>query len=360
MLRTSTRRRFAIAAFALGLAPRLAAAADLNADLKALVAAADKEGNVNLSWSQSTLGGSQGAELLRDGVNKVFGSHIKVTFTPGQEMARIANQLVIEKGAKQPASVDIYLGAAAQLAPLAATDLFEPVEWAKYLPGRVDAKNVETGGKFLRVTTGLSGVTYNTALAPSIPTSLQDFLKPEWKGKIATTAYAASFDVLLANDMWGRDKIIDYMRKLNAQVAGLIRCGDGERIATGEFAALVMDCTGQDSLVWRERGAPMDQAIPADAAQLRYYYVAVPTNARNPAAAKLVSLFLETPEGQKIAYDTWKADLHTYSGAHISKQIADNEAKGTVFKEITIDWWRAHPEIDANKGEFVKILSSRN
>ena len=356
MSRTSTFCAL-VAALACPLGAR---AAEINADLKALVAAADKEGDLNLSWSQSTLGGSQGAALLRDGVNKAFGSHIKVTFAPGQEMARIANQLVIEKGAKQPAFVDIYLGAAAQLAPLAGTDLFEPVEWAKYLPERVSAANVETGGRFLRVTTGLSGVTYNTTLAPSVPKTLMDFLKPEWKGKIATTAYAASFDVLLADDMWGKDRILDYMRKLNTQVAGFIRCGDGERVATGEFAALVMDCTGQDSLVWRERGAPMDQAIMSDAAQLRYYYVAVPTNARNPAAAKLMSLFLETPEGQKIAYDTWKADLHTYPGAHISKQIDDSRAQGVAFKEITIDWWRSHPEIDANKGEFSKILTSKN
>ncbi len=337
-----------------------ARAGEINDELKALVAAADKEGSVNLSWSQSTLGGSQGAALLRDGMNKVFGSHVKVNFSPGPEMARIANQLVIELGAKQSAHVDVYLGAAAQLAPLIDTDLFEPVEWGKYLPDRVVSKSVESGGRFMRITTGLSGVTYNTTLAPYKPTTLQDFLKPEWKGKIATTPYAASFDILLANDMWGRDRTLDYMRKLTTQIAGLIRCGDAERIATGEFAALVMDCTGQDSLVWRERGAPMDQAIPNDAAQIRYYYVAVPRNARNPAAAKLVSLFLETPEGQKIAYDTWKADLHSYPGAHIASQIDDNIARGVSFREVTVDWWRQHPEIDANKGEFTKILTGKN
>jgi len=30
-----------------------------------------------------------------------------------------------------------------------------------------------------------------------------------------------------------------------------------ERVATGEYLALVMDCTGQDALIWQERGAPL-------------------------------------------------------------------------------------------------------
>jgi hypothetical protein len=55
----------------------------------------------------------------------------------------------------------------------------------------------------------------------------------------------------------------------------LIRCGEAERIATGEYLALVMDCTGQDALQWQEKGAPVGQMMPLDAAQLRYYYFAI-------------------------------------------------------------------------------------
>ena len=105
------------------------------------------------------------------------------------------------------------------------------------------------------------------------------------------------------------------MRALSKQITGLIRCGEAERIATGEYLALVMDCTGQDALQWQEKGAPLDQMMPLDAAQQRYYYFAVPKNAQHPTAAKLYTIFLMTEEGQKLAYDTWKTDLHFMPGS---------------------------------------------
>jgi ABC-type Fe3+ transport system substrate-binding protein len=92
---------------------------------------------------------------------------------------------------------------------------------------------------------------------------LTDFLQPQWKGKIATTPYAASYDILAANDLWGPKKTLDFISRLSGQASGLIRCGDVERIATGEFAALVMECTDNATRVWQERGAPVGYAIPA-------------------------------------------------------------------------------------------------
>ena len=38
------------------------------------------------------------------------------------------------------------------------------------------------------------------------PTTLADFLRPEWKGKIASTPYSAGFDVLYAADVWGKER----------------------------------------------------------------------------------------------------------------------------------------------------------
>ena len=220
-------------------------------------------------------------------MNKMFGTNIHINFVPGADMARIGNQLATEYSAGQKAACDIMLGAAPQIAPLVK---------ARYLrTGRMEqlpavaryAGMTEVGGKLIRMVTGLSGVTYNSSLAPMKPSTLEDFLKPEWKGKIASTPYAAGFDVLLATDVWGKEKTLDYVEKLSHQIAGLIRCGEAERIATGEYLALVMDCTGQDALQWQEKGAPLAQMMPLDAAQERYYYFGIPKNAQHPNAAKL-------------------------------------------------------------------------
>jgi iron(III) transport system substrate-binding protein len=149
------------------------------------------------------------------------------------------------------------------------------------------------------------------------------------------------------------------VRALSQQITGLIRCGEAERIATGEYLALVMDCTGQDALQWQEKGAPVSQMMPLDAAQQRYYYFAVPKNAQHPNAAKLYSLFTMTEEGQKLSYDTWKTDLHSLPGSRMGKMVDDYKKLGVKFKDVTVQWYSQHPEIDAAKSELIKILTTK-
>jgi ABC-type Fe3+ transport system substrate-binding protein len=333
--------------------------AEISPALKELVAAASKEGTLTLSWSQSTLAGSQGAARYQAAINRMFGSNIRINFVPGADMARIVNQLATEFSAGQKASADIALGAARQISQGLKLNFFEQVDWRQYLPGRITADMIELDGKVIRVVTGLSGVTYNSALAPMKPTTLEDFLKPQWKGRLASTPYAAGFDVLLAGDVWGKERTVAYVRALSKQIAGLIRCGEAERIATGEYLGLVMDCTGQDALQWQERGAPLEQLMPLDAAQQRYYYFAIPKNAQHPNAAKLYTAFMLTEEGQNLAYDTWKTDLHFLPGSRMGAIVADYQKRNVKFKEVTVDWWRAHPEIEAASSDLIKILTTK-
>src|SRR5215467_8235814 len=334
-------------------------AQEINAALKELAAAANREGALTLSWSGSTLSGIQGAARYQAAINKYFGTNIRINFLPGADMARIINTLATEYSAGQKASVDIALGAAPQVVPVFKASFFEAVDWKKYLPGRITDEMIEWNGELIRIVTGLSGATYNSALAPMKPTTLDDFLKPAWKGKIASTPYSAGFDILLADDVWGKEKTVAYVRALSKQITGLIRCGEAERIATGEYLALVMDCTGQDALQWKEKGAPLEQMMPLDAAQQRYYYFAIPKNAQHPNAAKLYTVFMMTEEGQKLAYDTWKTDLHSFPGSQMGKMVDDYKKLNVRFKEVTVAWYSQHPEIDAGKSDLIKILTTK-
>ncbi len=334
-------------------------AQNFNDALKTLIADAGKEGKLILGWSNSGLGGVQGARRAQDEMNRMFGTNIKIDFLPGPDMARVANQIMTEFSAGQKAHVDIILGAATQLAPMVKLGVLRQIDWRSYMPERITAEMSELDGRVMRVVTGLTGATYNSALAPSKPERLEDFLRPEWKGRVASTPYAAGFDVLVADDVWGEAKTYDYVRKLTKQISGLIRCGDAERIATGEYLALVMDCTGQDSLVWKEKGAPIDQMLPLDAAQKRYYYFGIPKNAPYPAAATLYSLYLMTPEGQKMAFDTWKTDLHLFPESQMAKVTGEFEKKGVQYREITMNWWMQHPEIDQKRAELIKIITTK-
>lgn len=217
-----------------------AAAQTLPADTKDLVAAAEREGTLNLVWSESNLGGADAVQKHAAAFNKEFGTHIDFKYAPGIEMARFGNQLYTEMQAGQPASSDVYVGAAAQLVPLLQRGLFLPVQWRKLNAKDVSEQDVEADGKALRIQSALSGVTYNTNLVDNPPRLLTDYLQPQWKNKIATTPYAAGYDVLAANDLWGPQRALDFVRKLSGQTAGLVRCGEVQRLATGEFSAVVM------------------------------------------------------------------------------------------------------------------------
>jgi ABC-type Fe3+ transport system substrate-binding protein len=352
-------QRVALAAILSAGASNGARAQEINAALKELAAAANKEGTVTLSWSQSSLAGIQGAARFQAAINRTFGTNIRINFVPGPDMARIVNQVATEFTAGQKAHVDLVLGAAPQISPVVKVNYFEQIDWKQYLPSRIRPEMLELDGKIIRIVTGLSGATYNSALAPMKPTKLEDYLRPEWKGKIASTPYAAGFDVLLADDVWGAQRTTEYVRALSRQITGVIRCGEAERVATGEYLALVMDCTGQDALQWQEKGAPLAQMMPLDAAQERYYYFAVPKNAQHPAAAKLYTVFLLSEEGQKLAYDTWKTDLHFLPGSRMGKMVDDYKRAGVKFKEVTVDWWNQHPEIESGKSDLIRILTTK-
>jgi len=145
-------RRSCIAATAFLLLSSISAApaAEMNTALQQLVEAANKEGALTLSWSQSTFGGQQGAEMAEARMNKLFGSKINIQFVPGTDMARVGSQLATEYQAGQKAYVDIFLGAAPQLVPLIKVDFFTQVDWTRYLPERIRPDIVELDNKIVR------------------------------------------------------------------------------------------------------------------------------------------------------------------------------------------------------------------
>ena len=70
-------------------------------------------------------------------------------------------------------------------------------------------------------------------------------------------------------------------------------------------------------------------------------------------------MFLLSEEGQKLAYDTWKTDLHFMPGSRMGKMVDDYKKQGVKFKEVTVDWWSRHPEIITTRSELIKILTTR-
>src|SRR5579862_462311 len=337
------------------------ARAELSPALQQVVAAAKSEGKLSLIWSATTLGGAAGAKRFEDGINKMFGTDIRITFTPGPSMPGVGNQIAAEKQAGRKASVDVYLAYSRTIALLRQYDLFQPVDWQSLLPGRIKDENVEDNGAVIKAVTALPGILYNTQLAPEKPTALTDFLKPEWKGKFASTPYAANFDILSAKDSWGAEKAIAFAKEFSTQLAGLIRCDDGGRIASGEFLALVMTCSGSEAIPLLAKGAPVAHVQPKDFVIQSYFYFAIPRNAENPNAAKLFIVYAMTPEGQALIWDTWQTDLHLFPGSHTRQAVEASEAAYHVkLKDLDIAWQLANSDTQAAWDTIVKIFTTRN
>jgi ABC-type Fe3+ transport system substrate-binding protein len=347
---------FAVAA--LILAGAVARAAESSPALNRVIEAAKKEGKLNLEWGPDILGGNAGVTEMVDGMNAMFGTAIAVRFTPGPSLPEVVNQVVITKSAGQRSPSDAVIGSDQHASDLAQRDISVPVDWVALLPGRIDPSSVEAGGRAIRIfTTMPGGIVYNVPRAPMKPTKLVDLLLPEWKGKIASTPYAGSWELLTGADVWG-ERGVDFARDLAPQLAGLMRCSELERVASGEFIAFAMDCTGREWLDLQRKGAPIAHVVPADFAALRFYYLSVVEHAANPNAAVLFVTFLETPEGQKLIWKYTNTDLHTYPQSQLASEIDAYRKGGIVFHNFMIQWHRDHPEGQDGLRKAVRLLAA--
>ncbi|HEY2922551.1 MAG TPA: ABC transporter substrate-binding protein, partial [Candidatus Binatia bacterium] len=156
-----------------------------------LVEGAKKEAQLILSWGTGTMGGIEGLQAMEKAFNKTYALNLQFKFTPGPAMPQFASRIIQEAKAGQPSSTDLFVGSENHVARMP----LKSVEWTKIFP-HITAPMIDFDNKVLIVTTRTPGFTYNSKLVAGndIPQRVEDVLNPKWKGKIASTPYAASFD----------------------------------------------------------------------------------------------------------------------------------------------------------------------
>jgi iron(III) transport system substrate-binding protein len=318
-------------------APQAAAPSDA---VQQLVDAARKEGELTLIWGDNTMGGTEGAQRLAAAFNARYGLSLNVTFTPGPAMPEVANRLVQEYKAQRRASTDVFLGAESHVRALAKGDALEVVDWQGWAPHVQDPRLITPGNVAVEFISSPIGMTYSTArlTGSAVPTSLQDLLEPRFKGRIASTSYAAIFPELASPELWGEARVRDYLTKLADQVAGLIRCGENERILTGEFDLLALDCGSYQADLLQSKGMPISQSVPTDAPLLFHWFLGVPKHAAHPNAAKLFIDWLLSREGQDLTWEVQAADHHLVPGSKAAPKIEQLQAQGVKFTELNIQF----------------------
>ena len=306
-----------------------ASAAEAPKNLKELIAAAKKETTLRGMWSASSLSGGKGFSHVVAAMNKKYGTNIKPKFTPGPSMTRMVAKITREAKAGQPASADVMWNNSGGALKGGKVGIFRKMNWLAYLD-RQPLKwkgfdPVAPGGVALATAGSLVGIMYNSDLVKGddIPKSFEDVFKPIFKGKIASTPYAAGMREFGMPDVLGNKAMTDFTKRLTNHIGGLMRCGSVDRLTSGEFLMLVFSCG--DQYVNRVKnsgsGEPIAYALMNEAVISHTRYGAVPVNSRSPNAAALFVAYLHSKEGQKWLWEKNGLDLPVYPESQLRKKL---------------------------------------
>jgi iron(III) transport system substrate-binding protein len=329
-------------------------------EVERLLAAARAAGEteLNLSWSGAVLGGHEGATKLGELFNRMYGTDVKVNFTPGQ-MDQLTLRLSQDANAGRRPVVDLAAGSETHMTPLLLQDVLEPYDYTALSP-RITPEVVAPGGVAVPVASRILGITYNTNLVPAadLPRRLEDVLNPKWKGIIATTQSGIGFDGIAFRPEWTPDRMKEFVTRLSTHAGGLIRAGEQERIASGEFVMLVLNTGSHDVLRLRAAGAPVAQVIPDDASTIVYHYLALPRSSSRPNLARLFVNTVLSEEGQRILYETAHYDLHKLPGSRMGPELAEVYARGKRPLEIDVQFSLDNREMVPLRDEIARMLAT--
>ena len=330
--------------------------------LDALIKAAQAEGELNLV-AGGDVWGEESVSLLQNALNKKYGLNIKVRYAAGPSMPVMTGRVIETHKAGVKSDTDLLVANARPVNLVFGQGVTRPYPWRDVFP-HVPADTIEAEGQLIRFVDVLSGMNYNTReiKGADVPRRLRDVLNPKWKGKIASTPYAAGLYFFASDRAWGYDKALEFIKTLSGHIGGLIRCGEDARIASGEFLMLVKNCGNYGGENYaRHTGAPVGTVWDEDPSVIDSFYCVVPVNSAHPNLATLAVGFLMTKEGQDILYDKVGWCSASVEGTPVSKQYKEAETKGLKILKYTAASWRGEEGKVMSKAatEFAKILAGR-
>ena len=280
-----------------GVSAATATSAAQFGSMDALAAAAKKEGTLNVialprDWA------NYGAIL--DGFTAKYGIKINSANPTGssQDEVNAVNQL---KGTdRAPDVLDVGMAVA-----LANTSLFAPYQVSTWAD--IPAAQKDPGGLWYQDYGGYMSIGYDSAKVPAI-TSVNDLLKPQFKGKVAlngdpTQANAALNGVMMVNIAVGGtaddiSKGVDFFHQLK-QAGNFVPVQATTATVKNGTTPVVLDWDylsavhGTDVPTWKV-------FVPSNAVLGGYYAQAINKGAPHPAAARLWEEYLYSNDGQNL------------------------------------------------------------
>ena len=325
------RRRAAVMAMAAGMVLAAiggAGAQTGGAALKQLVAAAQKEGELNVfgsgDWHSPQL-----MAALEKGLNKTYGINARLKATPGPSASKLMPRLIDEVKTGRTASTDIFFAPSRQQIPSDQAGALLRVDWKKLMPGLKD-EEVGINGAAVVIGASIHIIGYNTNLvkADDLPKSYKDFTNPKYKGKIGTTVFAVGWvEAAIHLGEEEATRIVDAM-VANGTIIGTTRTGVQNRVATGEFPIFAFDTKPVAYSRLKAKGAPVDYTTMDDFMSGTASEVSVPKTSAHPNLAKLLSVYMLTKQGQDTIWNVIGRDSPFRDGSQLNKLVESKRAAG--------------------------------
>ena len=296
--------------------------------LKQLVAAAQKEGELNVfgsgDWNSPRL-----MAALEKGLNKTYGINVRLKTTPGPSASKLMPRIIDEAKTGRPASTDVFFAPSRQTIPSDQAGALLRVDWKKLMPGLGD-EEIGINGAAVVIGASIHIIGYNTNLvkAEDLPKSYKDFTDPKYKGKIGTTVFAVGWvEAAIHLGEEEATRIVDAM-VANGTIIGTTRTGVHNRVATGEFPIFAFDTKPVAYSRLKAKGGPVDYATMDDFMSGTASEVSVPKTSAHPNLAKLLSVYMLTKQGQDTIWKVIGRDSPFRAGSQLNKLVESKRAAG--------------------------------
>ncbi|MFD5416780.1 ABC transporter substrate-binding protein [Streptomyces sp. NPDC127069] len=281
-----------------------ASAADLGG-MDALVAAAEKEGRLNVialppDWANY-------GEMI-----KAFqAKYPKIKVSSENPDATSADEIAAVKSRKgQTRAPDVLDLGIAFARSGAGENLFAPYKVTAW--DRIPASQKDADARWYNDYGGYVSIGCDAARIPTCPQTFADLLKPEYKGKVALngnpTKSGSAFGGVYAAALANKGSFADIQPGID--FFGQLR-KSGNFIPVESTPATVEKGETPISIDWdylnagyaeqfKGKGVDWKTVVPADGVYAQFYSQAINKEAPNPAAARLWMEFLYSTEGQNI------------------------------------------------------------
>ncbi|MBI2090909.1 MAG: extracellular solute-binding protein [Deltaproteobacteria bacterium] len=336
--------RFLMVGLALVLGLTLGAGQTIGAPVDDLVAAAKKEGVIEM-LAPSTLT-PKGGQALIDALNQRYGLNIKLSYHPSANMTGDVAKVIGRAASGVSPEWDIMI----------VTDSHHGSLWLRKQHTIYDYKKLGIDPQLVHYDSGAVSFAnqiilpaYNQKILPAkdVPKRWEDILDPKWKAKIGVPHSVHHFARLAAGP-WGEEKTTQFVKRLAALEPFI---GTPAQMYTRlQLGEILLVSNIQDSFIHQavRKGAPLAQAHGIEPVPSPAYHVGVLKGAPHPNVGHLFAAFMTTPEAQKL----WEK----YSG-HTSAFVPGTEVYNYAQKHKMVFMTQDQAEmVDKLTAAYVKIM----